>query len=126
MTLETFLDDIADYIEENGLTPVSVSGNFESFGNGLNIIPYGGLPIHKVVAGANPISLDFQILLKNDDQGLALAQVFRLTRLLGDVSNTQIGDTFFLLIQLKYGAFFVGKTNSGHYQYTLNFTLLMR
>lgn len=125
MTLETFLDDIADYIEDHGLSPVDIAGNFESFANGIHIIPYGGIPPTDVVTGANPIGLDFQILVKNDDQRLALAQVFRLMRLLGDVSNTQIGDTFFMFIQLKYGAFFVGKTNSGHYQYTLNFTLLI-
>lgn len=126
MTLETFLDDLCDYMEDNGIPGVVVSDNYDSFGNDIILTPYGGISSLSVVSGPNPIGMDFQLMIKNNDQEQALAYVFKLMRLLGDVSNAQIGDTFFLFIQLKYGMFSVGKTNSMYYQYTLNFSLLMR
>lgn len=126
MTLETFLEDIADYLEANDLPTVSVSGNYEQYGNGIYMTPYGGLyPMPVVTNDANPIGLDLQILVSNTSNETALAQTFRIIRLLRDVHNEVIGNTKFLYIQQKYGAFFIGKSNAGNYNYTINFSVLM-
>ena len=126
MTLETFLEDIADYLEVNDLPSVSISGNYEQYGNGIYMSPYGGLyPMSVVTNDANPIGLDLQILVSNSSNETALAQTFRIIRLLRDVHNEVIGNTKFLYIQQKYGAFFIGKSNAGNYNYTINFSVLM-
>lgn len=126
MTLETFLEDIADYLEVNDLPTVSISGNYEQYGNGIYMSPYGGLyPMSVVTNDANPIGLDLQILVSNSSNETALAQTFRIIRLLRDVHNEVIGNTKFLYIQQKYGAFFIGKSNAGNYNYTINFSVLM-
>lgn len=126
MTLETFLEDIADYLEVNDLPTVSISGNYEQYGNGIYMSPYGGLyPMSVVTNDANPIGLDLQILVSNTSNETALAQTFRIIRLLRDVHNEVIGNTKFLYIQQKYGAFFIGKSNAGNYNYTINFSVLM-
>lgn len=126
MTLETFLDDISNLLEANGVSPVSISGNYEQYENGVYLSPYGGLPSLKVVSDANPFGLDLQIIVSNDSNRIALSQVFRTIRLLRDVHNETIGDTKFLYIQQKYGTFFLGKSNAGYYNYSLNFELLLQ
>ena len=126
MTLETYLDDIADYLEANGITPVSISGNFEQFSNGIYLSPYGGLPVTYVVSDdANPFASDFQILISNTSNETALELAAKTIRLLRDVHNVNIGNTRFLLIQQKYGMFFLGKNNVEYYTYSLNFTILI-
>ncbi|MDD2299237.1 MAG: hypothetical protein PHN69_04060 [Candidatus Pacebacteria bacterium] len=126
MTLETFLGDLSDYLEVNDLPTVSISGNYEQYGNGIYMSPYGGLyPMSVVTNDANPLGLDLQILVSNSSNETALAQTFRIIRLLRDVHNEVIGNTKFLYIQQKYGAFFIGKSNSGNYNYTINFSVLM-
>lgn len=127
MTLETFLDDLADYMEANEIAPVHIAGNYEIYGNGIFIAPYGGLfPMHVVSAeGANPIGTDLQILISNTSNETALALVFKTIRLLKDVHNKIIGETKFLYIQQKYGAFFTGKSNAEYYNYSLNFSVLI-
>lgn len=126
MTLETFLEDIADFLEVNDLPTVSISGNYEQYGNGIYMSPYGGLyPMSVVTNDANPIGIDLQILVSNSSNETALAQTFRIIRLLRDVHNEVIGNTKFLYIQQKYGAFFIGKSNAGNYNYTINFSVLM-
>jgi hypothetical protein len=126
MTLETFLDDIAEHLETNGVAPVVISGNYEQYENGVYLSPYGGLPNLSVITDANPFGLDLQVLVSNLSNKTALAQVFGTIRLLRDVHNETIGDTKFLYIQQKYGTFFLGKSNAGYYNYSLNFTLLMQ
>lgn len=126
MTLETFLVDIANYLETNSVTPVSISGNYEQYSNGIYIAPYGGLYSMNIVTNdTNPLGMDLQVLVSNISNETALAQVFKVIRLLRDVHNKIIGDTKFLYIQQKYGAFFVGKNNAGYYNYSLNFSVLM-
>jgi len=126
MTLETFLPDIAAYLETNNVTPVSIAGNFEQYSNGIYIAPYGGLyPMTIVTNDANPIGVDMQVLISNISNQTALSQVYKVIRLLRDVHNMTIGDTKFLYIQQKYGAFFIGKSNAGYYNYSLNFSVLM-
>jgi Bacteriophage minor capsid protein len=126
MSLETFLPDIANYLMNNGVSLVRISGNYEQFGNGVYIYPYGGVPTNWVISDdANPISLDFQIIISNTDNETALSQAAKTIRLLRDVHNVVIGSTKFLYIQQKYGMFFLSKSNAGYYNYSLNFTLLM-
>lgn len=125
MTLETFLVDLAEYLEANDIGPVSIAGNFEPFGNSVHIAPYGGLPSFKVITDTNPINLDLNMLIANDSNEAALALVFKAFRLMGDVHNKTIVNTRFLYIQAKYGPFFVGKMNNGLYHYTLNFSMSM-
>lgn len=126
MTLETFLMDIATYLETNGVIPVSIAGNYEQYANGIYISPYGGLYAMTVVTNdANPLGLDLQVLVSNNSNESALALTFKVIRLLRDVHNQVIGDTKFLFIQQKYGAFFLGKNNAGYYSYSLNFGVLM-
>ncbi|MCK9310674.1 MAG: hypothetical protein M0P26_00185 [Bacteroidales bacterium] len=126
MTLETFLDDLSDYLEANDLPTVSIGGNFEQYGNGIYMSPYGGLYAMSIVSNdANPIGLDLQILVSNVSNETALAQTFGIIRLLRDVHNEVIGNTKFLYIQQKYGAFFIGKSNAGNYNYTVNFSVLI-
>jgi hypothetical protein len=126
MTLETFLEDLADFLEANDLPTVSISGNYEQYENGIYMSPYGGLyPMSVVTNDPNPIGLDLQILVSNISNETALAQTFRIIRLLRDVHNEVIGNTKFLYIQQKYGAFFTGKSNVGYYNYSLNFSVLM-
>lgn len=127
MTLETFLDDLADYLEANDVAPVSVAGNFEHFENKVYISPYGGLAEHGVVTtDANPFGLDVQLLVSNLDNEVSWRTASKIIRLLRDVHNQTIGDTHFIYIQQKYGPFFVGKSNAGYYSYSLNFSLLMQ
>jgi Bacteriophage minor capsid protein len=126
MTLETYLGDIADYLEANGVTPVNISGNFEQFSNGIYLAPYGGMPVNFVVSDdANPFASDFQILISNTSNETALELAAKTIRLLRDVHNVNIGNTKFLLIQQKYGMFFLGKNNAEYYTYSLNFTILI-
>lgn len=126
MTLETFLQDLADYLEADGISPVKIAGNYEQYENAVSIAPYGGLyPISVVTGGPNPIGLDLQVLISNTSNETALAQTFKVIRLLKDVHNQIIGNTKFLYIQQKYGAFFIGKSNAEYYNYSLNFSVLM-
>lgn len=126
MTLETFLPDIAAYLESNNVSPVSIAGNFEQYSDGIFISPYGGLyPMSIVTGDANPIGVDLQVLVSNRSNQIALSQMYKVIRLLRDVHNMTIGDTKFLYIQQKYGAFFIGKSNAGYYNYSLNFGVLM-
>jgi hypothetical protein len=126
MTLETFLDDLSDYLETNDLPGVSIGGNFEQYGNGIYMSPYGGLYSMPIVSNdANPIGLGLHILVSNISNETALAQTFGIIRLLRDVHNEVIGNTKFLYIQQKYGAFFIGKSNAGNYNYSINFSVLM-
>lgn len=127
MTLETFLTDIAEYLEDNNVaTLVEISGNYEQYENGVYLTVYGGVsPINVVSNDPNPIGLDIQLIVSNMSNETALSQVAMIIRLLRDVHNSIIGDTKFLYIQQKYGAFFIGKSNAGYYNYSLNFTVLM-
>lgn len=126
MSIETYLADISDYLEANNISPVTISGNFEHFVNGIYIAPYGGVPYTNVVTeDANPFASDFQILILNTSNETALEQAAKTVRLLRNVHNVSIGDTKFLYIKQKYGMFFLGKSNADYYTYSLNFTLLM-
>ena len=125
MTLETCFKDLSDHLEANGITPVSIAGNYEQYGNGIYMSPYGGICSLSVVTGTNPFGFDLQLLVSNMSNETALAQTFKIIRLLRDVHNEVIGDTKFLYIQQKYGSFFLGKSNAGYYNYSLNFSLLI-
>lgn len=127
MTYKTFFADIAQYLEDNGITPTSIGGNFEQFENGIYLYPYGGLyPLMVITDDANPIGQDLQILVSNMSNQTALEQVAAITMLLRDVANQTIGETKFLYIQQKYGSFYIGKNQAGYYSYTLSFSVLMQ
>lgn len=127
MTYATYLNDIAQYLEDNGITPVTIGGHYEHFENEVSLYPYGGLyPLAVITDDADPIGQDIQIRISNQSNQTATEQLAAITLLLRDVANTTIGETHFLYIQQKYGAFFVGKDNAGYYVYTISFAVLMQ
>lgn len=129
MTLATFLDDLADYLEAGGITGISISGNFEQFAEGVYLYPYGGLyPQASAVISddANPHGLDLQILVSKLSNREALQTIAEISLLLKDKANIIMGDTKFLLIEQKYGPFFIGKNHAGYFNYTLSYGLLLQ
>lgn len=131
MTIETCLEDIANYLSFWGYgTPgvdIHIVGGYDYAGNCISITPYGGFEYNSIVSQTvNPYNLNIQILVRNSDNELAYKQSIAIFKLFRDVANRKIGQTKFMSIVARTPPMFVVKTNDGYYHYSTNFYMMIQ
>lgn len=132
MTLETFLSDIATYLQtlnygvvgaSTTSMPIQIGGYYDSTYNAIFLTSYGGSDSNEIVSTeASSINPDFQILVRHSSQETAISTSASLYRLLRKKVNWDIGTTHFIYVRGKAPPIFVRKTNSNFYEYSINFS----
>ena len=135
MTVETYLADLATYLQTQGYgttgkttsgTSIQIAGYYENTDNAIYITPYGGSDKQMLVTSEEDASHpDFQILVRNTNQQTAISTSTRIYRLLRKKADFDIGTSHFIFIKGKAPPIFVRKTNSGYYEYSINFTSMI-
>jgi hypothetical protein len=136
LTLETYLSDIATYLQTQGYgvvgssttsTPIQIGGYYESTGNAIFLTSYGGSDSNEIVSPeASSINPDFQILVRHSSQQTAIETSASIYRLLRKKVYWDLGTTHFIYIRGKAPPIFVRKTNSGFFEYSINFFASLR
>ncbi|MCU7526561.1 MAG: hypothetical protein HF308_18945 [Ignavibacteria bacterium] len=132
MTIETYLVDLSNYIQSNGLGTVAVdiviSGYYDKAGNAIFVTPYGGSDNCEIKTPGydDPCTPDVQFLVRNLDQAIAISKANAIFKLFRKVSDLTIGDTKIISMRAKGPPSFVMKTNSLHYHYSINFSLIIQ
>jgi len=127
LTIETYLTDLSTFLQTNGVSGISIAGYHDSSGNAVFITPYGGKEYDKIVSGEiNPYMIDVQVITRNSSNETAYALSISIYKLLRNISNRIIGTTEFKSIKAKASPAFIMKTNSGYYQYSVNFSMLIQ
>jgi len=132
LTLETYLSDIATYLQTQGYgvvgssttsTPIQIGGYYESTYNAIFLTSYGGSDSNEIVSTeASSINPDFQILVRHSSQQTAIETSASIYRLLRKKVSWDIGTTHFIYVRGKAPPIFVRKTNSGFFEYSINFS----
>jgi hypothetical protein len=136
LTLETYLSDIATYLytlsygvlgASSSSVSIQVGGYYDSTANAIFLTTYGGSDSNEIVSTeASSINPDFQILVRHSSQQTAIATSASIYRLLRKKVAWDIGTTHFIYIRGKAPPLFVRKTNSGYYEYSVNFSASLR
>jgi hypothetical protein len=131
LTLETYLYDVATYLKDQGYgvlgkstssTSIQISGYYESTDAAIFLTSYGGADQNEILTGEEDlIRPDFQILVRNSDLQTVITTSGGIYRLLRKKSDWDLGTTHFISLRAKAPPFFVRKTNSGFYEYSINF-----
>lgn len=122
----TYLDDFGGLIAELYST-ISYFGIDDSVVNGIAINPYGGYELDNLATSEHTvIHSDVQVFVRNSNSNTGFSQALDIYNQLRGISNSQIGNTFFLRIVPKAPPMFISKTDTGHYQFSVNFSLVFR
>ena len=123
----TYLDDFHGIINEFGYGPVFFFGIDDSVVNGISINPYGGLELDNIVSSERPvIHSDVQVFIRNSSAETGFSQALNIYNKLRGTANSLIGNTFFLRIVPKAPPMFLFRTDSGNYEFSVNFSLIFR
>jgi Bacteriophage minor capsid protein len=132
LTLETYLSDIATYLQtlnygvvgsSTTSTPIQIGGYYESTYNAIFLSSYGGSDPNEIVSTeASSINPDFQILVRHSSQETAISVSASLYRLLRKKVDWTVGTTHFIYVRGKAPPIFVRKTNSNFFEYSINFS----
>lgn len=132
MTLKTYLSDLATYLQTGGFgtvgynasgVSIQIAGYYDTVGNAIFLTTYAGPDKHDIKTGEpDPITPDFQILVRNSDHQTALNSSVDIFNLLRKKADFTLGTTHFIDIYGKSPPLFVRKTNSGYYEYSINFS----
>lgn len=135
MTLETYLSDLATFLQTQGFgtkgktssgISIQEAGYYDADGNAIYLTSYGGSDKQEIKTGEpDSIRPDFQILVRNSDQFTAKTISGAIFRLLRKKVDWSIGTTHFIYLRGKAPPLFVRKTNSGHYEYSINFSAIL-
>jgi Bacteriophage minor capsid protein len=132
MTIDTYLGDLAAYLQTNNIGTVGSDiffmGLDESATNCISLTPHGGNEPRSIVSGetADLCSPSVQILIRNISASAGLLKASTIYKLLRVVSNKHLGTTQFLAIKPVSSPQFVAKTDGGYYLFTVNFDLLIQ
>ena len=131
MTLETYLEDIATYLQTQGYCTLGQSstgtsiiiGYSEGENNSIFLTPYGGPETQKIKSGEeDAITPDFQLLIRNSSLKTSIVISSAIYKLLRKKIEWDIGSTHFISLSAKGPPIFVRKTASDYYEYSLNFS----
>lgn len=130
MTIETYLSDLGSYLASNSLgtvgTDIHYIGLNPAAANDITLTPYEGAEFNSIVSGEiNPYSPSLSILVRNSDAATGLSKATAIYKLLRNIANQQIGNTYFFLIEPRSPPGYVSKVNH-HHIFSINFNLLIR
>ena len=125
------MSDLATYLQNQGYgmagasttsTPIQIGGYYESTYNAIFLTSYGGSDPNEIVSTeASSINPDFQVLVRHSSQQTAIQVSASIYKLLRKKVNWDIGTTHFIYVRGKAPPIFVRKTNSGFFEYSVNF-----
>lgn len=132
MTIKTYIADLAAYLKDQGFgvlgrddtkTSIQFAGYYEAANNAIFLTPYGGLDKNEIVSceedSYNP---DFQIRIRHADLETANSISTDIYQLLRKKVSWDVGSTHFIYLRGKAPPTFLMKMNSGHYEFTINFS----
>ncbi|MDD4588865.1 MAG: minor capsid protein [Parabacteroides sp.] len=129
MTLSTYLEDLATYLQTQGYGTFGTSiliGYVEGASNTIYLTTYGGSEYQAIKSGEEDvINPDFQILIRNSTQKTAITTSSAVYKLLRKKVEWTLGSTHFMSLYAKGPPIFIRKTDSGYYEYSVNYTALI-
>lgn len=126
MTLETYLGDLATYLQTQGYGTFGTSiliGYVEGASNTIYLTAYGGSESQTIKSGEeDAITPDFQILIRNSTKKTAITTSSAVYKLLRKKVEWTLGSTHFISLYAKGPPIPVRITDSGYYEYSVNFS----
>jgi hypothetical protein len=131
MTIETFLDDLGAYLQNNSIGTLGTDIFFNGLeGTPINCIaltPFPGREPYNIISGEiNPYQPNLSVLVRNENSNTGYQIAVSIYKLLRNVANQDIGDTHFISISATSPPGFVSRSDSGAFIFSVNFSLIIQ